>query len=107
MSEIALVLKRAKELLEQEGWTQRYYHDAYGARCAVGALRDSAFGVTEGKPWNDGFDLFKKSEVAVCRVIGGNVEYPGDAITQYNDAPERTQEEVLNMFDAAVALEES
>jgi hypothetical protein len=96
------ILKEARELIAKEGgWTQGWY------------ARDA-----------DGAETLSSSEAAVCFcIIGafrrvshdeiGHAQYAlsqlldGWSIPTFNDAPGRTQAEVVAKFDEAIAAEEA
>lgn len=98
-SEVIRVLDEAKKVLIEKGWAQGYSaKDGRGvlvavsdptacAFCAVGALLRASKGSYEGVI-NDVLD-------AVGAVT------PGYNIPNYNDAKDRTKEDILEMFDKA------
>ncbi len=98
-TETAEVLRKARALVE-EGWTQgAMSRDARGYKsltstaapvcfCAIGAIQ-------EADP---------KSCLAAATALGRIV---GGSIIDFNDAPGRTQQEVIAAFDRAIAAEES
>jgi hypothetical protein len=80
-NEVADVLDGAADIIERDGWCQGAL-ERDGAVCAIGALtmamrptvaRDRAF-------------------AALARRLGG------DSVARWNDAPERTKQEVLDLF---------
>lgn len=95
------ILKRARALVER-GWCQgTYSRDERGVAslsksqdcswCSVGAL-DTAAGSDSDKY------LAAYDELATAITPGGDV-----GVVKWNDAPGRTQAEVLAMFDRAIA----
>lgn len=97
------ILKGAKALLETKGWTQGGFgRDASGVVvglynlsdancfCGVGAAIVSAqtYSIPYAKAWE-----------ALSRAVGYNFPV-------FNDAPGRTKEEVLAVFDKAITAEE-
>lgn len=98
----AQTLKEARKLIEK-GWCQWVFAetsdrttvdvmDVDACRwCASGAIRHAA---KDGCNNLDAYDIFQ------C-VIGT------DYVSEWNDAPDRTQAEVLAAFDKAIALAES
>lgn len=100
--EVIRLLDAAKALLIEKGWAQGFYaRDAAGevvsvedptacSFCAMGAL----VYVTQEASRETSRSAFNAMERAVS---DGN-------IARYNDAPERTKEEVLALFDKAKEL---
>ena len=102
MSNTIRVLERAAELVEQ-GWTQGFvartasgnecdsYHSQACVWCAIGALERSLY-ETGGRSF---FDAHHKLQIA-----------SGDRgmLSEWNDAPERTQAEVVAAFRRAIEL---
>jgi len=97
------ILKGAKALLETKGWTQGAYARGKSGRvvkqprnavcfCGIGAISVAAGGNTDD---DLGYDAYKALE----RIVGSGFPH-------YNDAPGRTKEEVLAVFDKAIAAEE-
>ena len=84
------VLEAARALVAR-GWCQGEYRDCYGKVCAFGAI---IYSFPMGDPaWHD---AAKAANDAMTAIVGGHV-------TAWNDAPGRTQEEVLAAFDQAVS----
>jgi hypothetical protein len=91
---VAQVLRDALGLVEKEGWTKGTLRDAQGQRCMTGAVYD-------GVSWAfDGLDLEWEALDALIRVIGDK------SVSHWNDAPERTLDEVLAAFKTAIIAEE-
>jgi hypothetical protein len=108
MSEVVKRLKRARELLEQ-GWCKGdLAHDKEGALvdvycdkvysvCLMGACMRAEW---EASPSGVGWFLLDE-------LVAGGVEARGYAdIARYNDAPERTKEEVLALMDETIKTAE-
>lgn len=97
MSEIAVKLREARALIER-GWCQRAFikNTPFGcAYCADGAICATA---------GDGEGEYGPMLAALKRATG----VPSHAdIWSWNDTPERTQAEVLEAFDRAIALAET
>lgn len=74
----------------QRGWTQRRFETAVGARCLHRGITDAAKEV--------GCSLW--ITLAVIRVVEAAV---GGCCVHWNDAPGRTQEEVLRLLDGILA----
>lgn len=99
MSTVADKLREARALIER-GWTQEEFARSKTGRtvktnspqavcwCAYGALIQ-VDGESDAYPW-------------LCKAI----DPEGDMVTRWNDAPERTQAEVLEAFDKAIDLAE-
>jgi hypothetical protein len=83
------VLVTARNLLDREGWIQDYTWTREG-RCTVGAVLTPH--LTEGSI--EALELF--ADLIGC---------PRDwmAIAHWNDDPDRTKEQVLAVFDTAIA----
>lgn len=94
------VLDAAADLLERDGWTQgQMYGD--GRRCMVGAMLSA----TTGIEYTVGASDFTEDQRNVYREGHGAVEelLGTPTLTNWNDKPERTQEEVVQVLrDAAV-----
>jgi hypothetical protein len=103
---IAEILEKAAKLIEPEGaWTQGHF--ARGASgnptgvnsrwarsfCAEGAILFSPEGLTTSEQ-NDADDFF-------CSILP---DAPGNPIAAWNDAPERTQAEVVAKLRQAAAI---
>lgn len=96
MKTVIEVLTEARALVEQ-GWTQRAWaRDRFGNAgmwdeptacewCLVGALASAGFGSGYNSAWK------------ILR------ELTGDPLSAFNDAPGRTQAEVLDLLDRAIA----
>lgn len=97
------VLRKARELVAA-GWTQGHYAlDADGKVtedssptackfCMAGAL----FRVTNSQA----DEVWREARRALKAAIG-------DTLVSFNDAPKRTQDEVVDAFDRAIAAEEA
>jgi hypothetical protein len=90
------VLRDAKQLIVTEGWWQAgQEHDRGDGRiraCAVSSVTRSGFG---------SWDRIDGAITALTRVIGVS---DARVIADWNDAPERTLEDVLSAFDRAIEL---
>jgi hypothetical protein len=87
----AEVARKAADLLERDGWCQRMAHGPNGARCIAGALlavRRRRLPAIVG-------------EALLCHT-------PDSTLAAYNDAPERTGDEVIALLrQVATELEAS
>lgn len=82
------VLSRAADLIEKPGaWTQRRYGSPGRPMCAVGALRAASHDGPYTAPYN-----------YLARYVDSA------AVSIWNDAPERTQSEVVSVLRAASEL---
>jgi len=102
----AELLRRAKSLLEERGWTQGVYArvgdrpchpwaDNPTSFCSAGAVMAASQCVAQ-----DGYShLAEKAVIALQGAIGGTVAF-------FNDAPGRTKDEVLAAFDRAIEIAE-
>ena len=81
-------LTRAKDALLKHGWCQGEERNARGELCIVGALKLSARNTVE---LCDAMGCF-----ALALRVGG--------ISDWNDDPERTPEDILSGFDRAIAF---
>lgn len=105
------LLKGAREALVNKGWCQRatardcngdvVYPLAHTATafCAIGAIHYAG---------GRGFDWYSKNAILSRRFLGQAIaaRTSSEIIEDYNDAPERTKEEVIEVFDAAIQLAE-
>jgi hypothetical protein len=86
------VLKAARWMLDNIGWVQNHYRqdDSTGKAigfCAVGALE-----TVKTKKYGATNSAFKRLRAVVDHGL----------IVEFNDAPGRTKQEVLNAFDQAI-----
>lgn len=87
------VLRTAGDLLRARGWCQREFENDAGALCAYGAIREVVDVSSENGTWTpfvEEFDLV--------------VETPNLHMPAWNDADNRTVDEVLVAMDAAYVL---
>jgi hypothetical protein len=103
----AQVLMHAADLIEQHGHRKGEFRDMHGRYCAYGALRDAAGIVADGAvsnlDYNGGKWLAFRSarhalEHHLSRESGGTW-----SISRWNDAPERTTDEVIAALRGATA----
>ena len=80
------ILIEAKELVEN-GWIQHRLTDGQGNYCAAGAIEHSACYTSQSTLEIIDF---------MCDLVGG-------PLSAYNDAPGRTKDEILALFDRAIA----
>lgn len=79
-----LVLEKARERIAR-GWCQNWFSDDRGGLCIIGALSEAVGSKGDMKPW--------------AILLGFDFRNPAST---WNDAPGRTQQEVLDRFDAAI-----
>ena len=108
---VAATLAEARKLIAQ-GWTQGdFYSDEDGSGCyclagAVGAAEAASVKLPKGRV-KFVFYSRSKSIAALSACLGGRGRGAGavDIVTEWNDAPGRTQEDVLTLIDRAIAKE--
>jgi hypothetical protein len=92
------VLRKAKQVLIERGWTQGRYENKNGCVCAVGAINVVVHGAAAN---------FNGS-VPGFYARGALREANGDRpVTDLNDHVWQTEDDVLAAFDRAIALAES
>lgn len=79
------ILFRAAQIIERDGWCQDVLVDELGRVCAVGAIDKAQTGDPEAMGGN--YEPIQKLE----NLIGADV-------VNWNNAPERTAEEVIDML---------
>ena len=91
-------LERARELLDKSGWTRGQYMNIHGQRCIMGAINCAGYSLA-------GSDLVAASNACAARIMDV-ISKDSDEFTsvqRWNDDPDRTKEEVLRVFDEAIA----
>lgn len=84
---VSETLTAAAELIERDGWCQYVSTNNEGRRCAVGAIN-----VAAGRDYsNSSYALWAMRQ------------HIGESVAQWNDAPERTQAEVVAALREAAA----
>jgi hypothetical protein len=100
MIAVATKLREARALIER-GWTQGGYARTVGGRI---------IGPKEAKAscWCSLGAIFAVTDVDDCYLVANAVEDAAETenIVHWNDAPERTQADVLAAFDRAIELAE-
>jgi hypothetical protein len=109
-SEIVQILQCARDLLEQ-GWCQRAFYNAdTHSFCIQGAIR---FQCRQKALFNLQEYVRTESESKYMNAIGyvsralhpnGSCEWYADYVFVWNDSPNRTKQEVLDVMDKAIAL---
>lgn len=78
---------KAADYIEAHGWCQGRYEDD-GRVCVVGALRMAAFGAIDRNFEMPTVNAYRSA----CGELAHGIETP---VSTWNDAPERTQAEVI------------
>jgi hypothetical protein len=94
-AQVAADLRAAAEVLRRDGWTQEKFTSLAGCHCAAGAMRMVAEDVEK---WRDAID-------ALCDGLA-IAPYP-ISVYRWNDAPERTADEVIAALEAAADAAEA
>ena len=92
------ILVKARNLLDREGHAKHALRDETGY-CQLGARNMATFGTQRfvwGHPDRKAFHAAKE---ALTDAVG----VPSEELVDWNNAPERTKEEVLAAFDRAIA----
>ena len=102
-TERTVVLKRARNLIEVEGWVQDTYFEIGKGRCSLGAIslaaseREAVLGLRATH------DMYVPARSLLAETIEvDEVVDPYSVIVEWNDDPERTVEEVLDMFEKTI-----
>lgn len=96
------VLIDAKALIQKHGWIQGSYGNSYIGYCASGAICS----VAQAAGWAaaaEAAPVARAAASAVARAAGPAAARAELDIVEYNDAQGRTKEEVLAVFDKAIA----
>ena len=98
MRKISEILYRAGDVLRMRGHAKNYLEDSAGGVCLNGAVNVAAHGTPQ---WELGqFDAEAPIRDAASVAIGTNYE-----AVDWNNAPERTPEEVQIALDAAYVVQ--
>lgn len=99
------VLRTAKDILLRDGWCQGVLENPITSeKCTIGAVEAT------------GVERYSSEEIAVSAVLRSLVPPPPpktmnprrlNAVAFWNDAPDRTPEDVLDLFDRAIAKAET
>lgn len=87
-------LRAGRNIIDRLGWRQGPYNLGGGRRCAQDAL------IVVSAPDNDKIDA---SDALLAQAIALGVR----SVVTWNDAPGRTKEDVLALYDKAIAAEEA
>lgn len=86
-------LRRAKALLETEGWCKGSYKDADGRRCIRQAIIDAS-----------GVNCLDIGAALYEQMNGRVWSLTHDEVTEWNDDRSRTLDDVYNLLDAAADI---
>jgi hypothetical protein len=110
ITNLALLFRKAAEVIEERGHAKDAFESETGAVCAVGALRIAA-GYGAEPPLGEG-DIFASEPLAAVKFLSPRIysnttdEDPVERIADWNDAWDRTEAEVIEALrDAAAAAE--
>jgi len=98
-NEVADVLDGAADVIERDGWHQGHYYIPGEGVCAIGAFAQ-ATGLRHPDIEDRGFGPRR----ALAGHLGFDPDYAGPII-RWNDAPERTKQEVLDALRKAAKHE--
>lgn len=102
------IYKRARKMLDEEGWWQKAYGDLQaetGPHCAAGAIRAAAY--LQGERFHDDYAIAGFVRTNEFQMQHHLAHVPGMAVTRWNDTLSRRGEEVLEAFDRTIAYYES
>lgn len=85
-------LSHAAALIERHGWFRRVRPKGTGCHCLVTAIAEA--GRSDRR-------LLAAMRAEVVRRIGAGGDYAYDRVPDWNDAPERTEQDVLEMLRGA------
>lgn len=94
----AEVLEKAAEYIERHGWYQGGVNGPGASTCAAGAVNYLTWGSRDGSTYNEGQDTVRCEAFDYLRA-----RLPELDIASWNDAPERTREEVCQKLREVAA----
>lgn len=101
---VADLLAASREYIEKHGWCKGRYEDGYGRVCSVGSL-PAAMGIKYYNFWDmatpEQRTQLRDAEQALLNALGT----PNVPIPHWNDAPDRTKQDVLDLFAKAEKIE--
>ena len=108
-AQVAADLRAAADVLERDGWTQQQYHSPAGHHCALGAIAVAIRGSSKPnpdrwKPWAENAIRLRADAEVVARSIGippDKHHAPRLDVSDWNDDPDRTADEVIAALRAA------
>lgn len=99
MSELKQILTRARELITTHGWIQNSYGNETKGFCLFGAVDAAAYELRETK--GEPLQVSITEIMMKLRSVSG---HKTNAIS-WNDAPDRTKEEVLTLIDEVLSIQ--
>ncbi len=97
MTKVGNLLRASKALISDPSkWIKGAYVDDYGCMCAQGALNEAYISSKYGHEIAYEASLFLKAGVQKVRTYR--------LVTSYNDDPETTHADIMNLFDDAAAM---
>lgn len=102
-------LLKAADILEQQGWCQREARDADGRHCLMGALAAALGPKAHNHTQDDDINFCilsftwdsEQSNAWRCARVLLKDEIRADSLATWNDAKDRTKEEVIDMLRRA------
>lgn len=96
--EVSLVIARAIDIIEREGWCQDGFKDAQGRHCVAGALWKAATGkepMGTQTTSDEDCPVYTRAFTRLCGLLGRHVPC-------WNDMPGRTKDEVIELMKEGV-----
>ena len=100
VSDTAAHLLRAKAYIEKYGWCSQGPYDGVGRICAANAIYNTC--ISEGSPVSAYLRFLGVISGTKLKLIKWDALFE---ITDWNDTPGRTLDEVYDAFDRAIAAE--
>jgi hypothetical protein len=108
MSDVLNQLRRAKELLENSGWTRGQYHVKRGDKdyyCALGALFHANEVITNEDSWSENTHKL----CYAMKALGGatnqsRIYSAGARVTVYNDDYAKSKKDIIQLYDKAIEM---
>lgn len=101
-AQVAADLRAAAEVLRRDGWCQLTAHRFWGQHCAAGAIE-----VAVDPHWKDSAGWEDDQNARFSRATYALQDYIGASPTFWNDAPDRTADEVIAALEAAADAAEA
>jgi len=100
MDDVAAVAAKALELLKRDGWCQRRSKDSAGQRCVGRAWDEATYAVADAnQAWR--YTVTGANCQPLKEAIMG--QYACEGIAGWNDAPERTFDQVVAVLEKLAA----
>jgi len=116
--EIANIVQRARLVIDNYGWTQRAYGNTDGQVCCIGALIQSFDNNTpDYRAVKLNVEQTNMAIIAVGEQLHGNLNdryaapddanvwYHHDLISEWNDEPERSKQDIIDLLEQTIAYE--